>query len=68
MNIDYIFKNILQLTAYFSLGEDIGSRERIGARLKSHSEKHEKLVHILLCCYNERQCRTYMITFVSHFF
>ena len=48
MNLDYIFYNILQLTVYFNLGEDIRSRERHGTRLKAQNEKHEKLVHILL--------------------
>lgn len=48
MNLDYIFYNILRLTVYFNLGEDIGSRERHGTRLKAQNEKHEKLVHILL--------------------
>jgi hypothetical protein len=33
MNLDYIFYNILRLTVYFNLGEDIGSRERHGTRL-----------------------------------
>jgi hypothetical protein len=46
MNLDYIFYNILQLTVYFNLGEDIRSRERHGTRLKAQNEKHEKLLLI----------------------
>jgi phage antirepressor YoqD-like protein len=36
------------LTAYFKLGEDIGSRDGRDKRLKVMDEKHEKLLQFLL--------------------
>jgi hypothetical protein len=44
----HLKKNILRLTAYFKLGENIESREGRGTRLKARNEKYEPLVQTLL--------------------
>jgi hypothetical protein len=38
MNPDYIVYNILRLTAFFSLGDDIESRDGRGTHLKTQNE------------------------------